>query len=176
MSRMIGGFTRGGLFSAVCLLGLVDAGAQAGEENVHGLWSGGDSLLEVQADGESLSMTIVAIRDAVYRPDESLGEPGRPRHDDNNPDTALRGRPLVGLELLSGYAWNGRRWEGKIYDPESGNTYSSRMERDGGRLKMRGYIGVPMLGRTQHFERVESCAEPVQEMLAASKADLALCD
>lgn len=176
MSRMIGGFTRGGLFSAVFLLGLADAVAQPGEESVNGLWSSGGSLLEVQADGESLSMIIVAIRDAVYLPDETLGEPGSPRHDDNNPEPALRDRPLVGLELLSDYAWSGRRWEGKIYDPESGKIYSSRMERDGGRLKMRGYIGVPMLGRTQHFERVESCDEPVQEMLAVSKADLALCD
>ena len=80
------------------------------------------------------------------------------------------------MELLSDYRWTGKRWEGKIYDPASGNTYSSRMEPDGERLKMRGYIGVPMLGRTQFFERVESCGETVTQMLAVSEAELAFCD
>jgi len=156
-----------------CLL----AGAGwSNEAAVLGVWSGGDSLVEVTATGESLSMRVLAIRDAVYLPDESLGEPGSPRRDDNNPDPALKSRPLVGMELLSGYRWTGKRWEGKIYDPGSGNTYSSRMEPDGSRLKMRGYIGMPMLGRTQYFDRVENCEPSVAEMVAASEAELAYCD
>ena len=146
------------------------------EAAVLGVWSGGDSLVEVTRTGEGLSMRVLAIRDAVYLADEGLGEPGSPRRDDNNPDTALTGRLLVGMELLSGYRWTGKRWEGKIYDPGSGNTYSSRMEPDGKRLKMRGYIGVPMLGRTQYFDRVENCEASVAEMIAASEANLAFCD
>jgi hypothetical protein len=132
--------------------------------------------MRVEIQGERLSMTVIAIRDATYGADEAVGEPGAPRRDDNNPDPDLRARQLVGMELLEDYRWTGRRWEGKIYDPESGNTYSSRMERDGVRLKMRGYIGTPLLGRTRHFEPVEVCSEPVAGMLAASSSDLALCD
>ncbi len=41
---------------------------------------------------------------------------------------------------------------------------------------MRGYIGVPMLGRTQYFEPVQGCEPAVAEMLAASATELALCD
>lgn len=150
--------------------------ADDGQASVAGIWSGGDSLMEVSIQGDRLSMKVVAIREAVYRADEVGGQPGTPRRDDNNPDPALQDRLLVGLELLEDYRWTGRRWEGKIYDPESGNTYSSRMERDGDRLKMRGYIGMPMLGRTRHFEPVQACDEPVSEMLAASSVELALCD
>ena len=155
---------------------LIAASAWSNESDVLGVWSGGDSLLEVSASGDSLSMKVLAIRDAVYLPDEGLGEPGSPRRDDKNPDPALKDRLLVGMELLADYRWTGKRWEGKIYDPESGNTYSSRMELDGERLKMRGYIGMPMLGRTQYFEPVADCAPAVAEMVAVSKADLEYCD
>jgi uncharacterized protein (DUF2147 family) len=143
---------------------------------VEGIWSGGDSLIMVTVRGESLSMTVLAIRDAVYGPDEGIGEPGTPRRDDKNPDPMQQNRLLAGLELLADYRWTGRRWEGKVYDPASGNTYSSRMQLDGNRLMMRGYIGMPMLGRTRYFDRVESCEAPVAEMVAASRAELALCD
>ena len=160
------------VFSTTVLTG----NAWSNEAAVLGIWSSGDSLVEVTATGETLSMKVLAIRDAVYLPDEGLGEPGSPRKDDKNPDPALRDRLLVGMELLSEYRWTGKRWEGKIYDPGSGNTYSSRMERDGLRLKMRGYIGVPMLGRTQLFEPVADCAPTVAEMVAASEVQLAFCD
>ena len=48
--------------------------------------------------------------------------------DENNPDPAKRSRPIVGLQLLLGMkpASDGR-WEGDIYNPENGKTYSSRM-------------------------------------------------
>ena len=77
----------------------------------------------------------------------------------------------MGLELLKNYRHTGKRWEGKIYDPESGNTYSSRMEVDkSGNLKMRGYIGMPMLGRTAIFEPLSLCKPHMQEMLSKSNA------
>lgn len=161
------------------LLTVLPTAAWSSDEDktaVTGIWSGGDSLMEVAVEGERLSMKVIAIREAVYGPDEGIGEAGAPRRDDNNPDPVRQDRLLVGLELLEDYRWTGRRWEGKIYDPESGNTYSSRMERDGDRLKMRGYIGVPMLGRTRHFEPVKACDEPVAEMLSASSVNLAFCD
>jgi uncharacterized protein (DUF2147 family) len=163
-----------GMFCA--MVWLLPGSAWSSESDVLGIWSGGDSLVAVTSDGGHLSMKVLAIRDALYLPDEKIGEPGTPRRDDNNPDPALQAQLLVGMELLSDYQWTGKRWEGKIYDPGSGKTYSSRMERDGARLKMRGYIGVPMLGRTQHFEPVEDCAPTVAEMVAVSNAELAFCD
>ncbi|MEM8766008.1 MAG: DUF2147 domain-containing protein [Pseudomonadota bacterium] len=169
---MIGRMTRGGLFSAMFCLSL----AHADESEVLGLWSGGDSLLEVAMGADGLSMRILALKDPFYGEEEGLGEPGAARRDDNNPDPTLQARPLVGMELLSGFRYTGKRWEGKIYDPGSGNTYSSRMELDGKRLKMRGYVGVPMFGRTQYFEPIADCSAPVLAMVRESEAELALCD
>lgn len=45
--------------------------------------------------------------------------------DVNNPDPVLRKRKLVGLPILTGFVADGKKWRGKIYDPESGKTYRS---------------------------------------------------
>lgn len=48
--------------------------------------------------------------------------------DENNPDPAKRSRPIMGLQLLMSMkpASDGR-WNGDIYNPENGKTYTSRM-------------------------------------------------
>lgn len=56
---------------------------------------------------------------------------GNHLRDSSNPDAALRGRPLVGLPFLLNFKPTGRpeRWTGgTIYDPDSGKSYSSKME------------------------------------------------
>ncbi|MBI3199422.1 MAG: sterol desaturase family protein [Rhodospirillales bacterium] len=69
------------------------------------------------ADTSGLCGTIRWLWDAV-------DEKGRPRLDAQNADTALRTRPLLGLSILSGLTRspNGS-WEGRIYNPEDGQTY-----------------------------------------------------
>ena len=65
-----------------------------------------------------------------------------------------------------------------IYDPESGKVYDSTMR--GGRddkLRMRGYIGMPMFGRTETFQPLRACTAAIRTMLAASTLQLeAGCD
>jgi uncharacterized protein (DUF2147 family) len=81
----------------------------------------------------------------------------RPDRDVKNPDPALRDRLLTGLELFRGFSYDGDgRWTGgTIYDPNSGKTYRCIITWvDKNTLKVRGYIGVPMLGRTETWNRV----------------------
>ncbi|CAN7404931.1 DUF2147 domain-containing protein [Phenylobacterium sp. LjRoot225] len=54
---------------------------------------------------------------------------GQPRRDKRNPDPALRRRPILGLTIIRDFRPAGPgRWEGgKIYDPKSGKTYTSKM-------------------------------------------------
>jgi uncharacterized protein (DUF2147 family) len=48
--------------------------------------------------------------------------------DENNPDPAKRNRPIMGLQLLLGMKpGSDGRWDGDIYNPENGKTYTSRM-------------------------------------------------
>lgn len=70
-----------------------------------------------------------------------------------------KNQPKIGLEIIRGgkKAEGKDVWEGgKILDPENGKEYSLRLTPiDGGRkLEVRGYIGAPILGRTQVWNRI----------------------
>jgi len=78
------------------------------------------------------------------------------RLDVHNPEPQRRSQPLLGQVILQGMraagddSWSG----GSIYDPDSGRTYHCAIELlDPNRLKLRGYLGVPMLGRSQIWTR-----------------------
>jgi uncharacterized protein (DUF2147 family) len=71
-----------------------------------------------------------------------------------------RGKKMLGLVILTGLKQQGQGasaiWSGgKILDPDSGKIYDVKLElADGGRtLKVRGYLGVALLGRTQRWQR-----------------------
>ena len=67
-------------------------------------------------------------------------------------------KPLIGLNVLTGQQEKDGKYEGgKIYDPKSGKTYSAKAElANGGKsLKVRGFMGVSVLGRTQTWQRVD---------------------
>ncbi len=79
-----------------------------------------------------------------------------PRKDTKNPDPALQSRDVLGIELLTDFTYeNGNYKGGKIYDPESGKTYDCKMNLVGDNLKVRGYIGISLFGRTETFERIQ---------------------
>jgi uncharacterized protein (DUF2147 family) len=82
---------------------------------------------------------------------------GKPKTDVKNPEESLRTRPELGLELLKNFTFDGDNvYEGgTIYDPKSGKTYSCKMTLNGKKLKIRGYIGVSLFGRTEEWTRVE---------------------
>jgi uncharacterized protein (DUF2147 family) len=84
-------------------------------------------------------------------------EQGKPKTDKNNPDPALRSRPDLGLELLKDFTYDGDNIYsgGTVYDPKNGKTYSCKMTLEGNSLKIRGYVGISLLGRTVTFTRVK---------------------
>ncbi len=62
---------------------------------------------------------------------------------------------IEGMVIVEGLELNGKTWEeGTILDPKSGKTYSCYItfENDN-TLKVRGYIGFSLLGRTQKWIR-----------------------
>lgn len=63
--------------------------------------------------------------------------------DTENPDEAQRARPLIGLKMLYGFEAKKDQWKkGRIYDPETGKTYGSRLRRlEDGTLQVKGCIG-----------------------------------
>jgi len=74
-------------------------------------------------------------------------------------DGPHKNQPIIGMTILTGMQkGDGREYAGgRIIDPASGKIYKSVMtlSENGKKLDVRGYIGMPMLGRTQIWERVE---------------------
>ena len=71
-----------------------------------------------------------------------------------------KGKPKIGMEIIrGGKKLDGKDvWEeGKILDPEKGTDYRLRLTMvDGGKkMEVRGYVGTPLLGRTQTWVRAE---------------------
>ena len=114
-------------------------------EGVLGYWStDAGSVLQVEPCGESVCIRIVAI---------SQGAPGV--LDEENPDPALRTRPLCHLTVGSELKLTdpNHAEDGKIYDPISGKTYQSELSSSGDTLSLRGYIGFKAFGRSETWKR-----------------------
>jgi len=68
--------------------------------------------------------------------------------------TPLKGRPLIGLRILWDLQKGSDQWSGgKILDPDNGKIYKCSISLDGKKLKVRGFIGFSLLGRTQYWLR-----------------------
>lgn len=96
----------------------------------------------------------------LSEPDFPPGDPeaGRPKSDRLNPDPQLRGRPILGMSLMEGLRYEAGVWrDGRIYDPETGKTYRCNIRlADDGTLRLRGFIGVSLFGRSTVWSPVSS--------------------
>lgn len=71
---------------------------------------------------------------------------------------AKKNVPLVGLQILWGFHADGNSWTGgQVLDPETGKVYraSLALEDGGKQIRLHGYIGIPLFGRTEHWMRAE---------------------
>jgi uncharacterized protein (DUF2147 family) len=83
-----------------------------------------------------------------------VGDDGKPRHDQENPNPARRGDPLMGMQVLRDFRQVAAgRWSGgKVYDPNTGKTYDSKMRINAdGTLKLEGCVLV--ICRAQTWKR-----------------------
>jgi uncharacterized protein (DUF2147 family) len=123
-----------------------------------GFWRNDDATFEIFDNQGKLSGKIVALKEAQT-------SEGKQKLDIHNPDPSKRERPIVGLVFMSGFSRKSDvRWEdGTIYDPKTGNTYSGSMELEGPEtIKVRGFVGISLMGRTDVWIRVRS-SEPSQK-------------
>ncbi len=135
---------------AVPAAALLLAGA-AWAQSPAGAWNTGESHVEIYECGALLCGRIIAL-------DEPLDADGKEKTDKNNPDPALRSRPIIGMDLVAGFSRKSdREWVGgTIYDPRDGKTYKCRMTvQDDGTLEVRGYVGLPLFGKTVVWTRIE---------------------
>lgn len=92
-----------------------------------------DSVVEIGPCGGGLCGRIARIL---------APQPKGPARDENNPNPALRTRPILGLTILSGFKDIGSQWQGSIYDPRAGKTYKSFLTlKPDGTLQVKGCVG-----------------------------------
>jgi uncharacterized protein (DUF2147 family) len=122
------------------------------QDPAEGVWlvQGGDAKVRIGACAGAPAQLCGVI---VWM-DAPRDEQGQPKHDAHNPDPALRGRPLLGLQMISGFHATGPgQWEGgRIYDPHNGTSYDSKLRvAEDGRLKVSGCVSF--LCKTQTWTR-----------------------
>ncbi len=133
----------------IASLVLFFAGATATSSPLLGNWTTPNhSVVHVfSCDPSTLCIRLVKI-----------GPQDKPSVDVNNPNPSDQHRPLCGLLIGHGFEADGPQHakDGQIYDPESGKTYSAEITQDGDQLKLRGYVGISLFGRTETWHRDSS--------------------
>lgn len=127
--------------SALSCLPAMPAGAQGmPSANPIGTWltEGGHGVIRIAPCEQGLCGAIVGMD---LKPGEAM-------------PTDRAGHPQCGLTILfaSANTQDGIT-KGRITDPRDGKTYDAQIWIDGdGRLHLRGYIGIPLLGATQTWQ------------------------
>jgi uncharacterized protein (DUF2147 family) len=137
------------------LMATIARGAEA--NGILGIWKTelDESKVEIYRCGEKFCGIIIWLKNPNYA-DSRDGAVGTPVIDRKNPNPASRNRPIIGLQILDGFtAEDGKTWGGgTCYDPKSGKTYRGKIHQAApDRLELRGYIGIPLFGRSSVWTR-----------------------
>ena len=136
-----------GVVLTVCYLPL----ALAASQSVVGTWTTIDdktgekrAVVTISESGGQLSGVI----DKVYP------QPGDTGICHECPG-AFKGKKIQGMRFVWGLKdqGNGEWGGGSIIDPHSGKIYRAKMNLEGNKLLVRGYVGISLLGRTQTWVR-----------------------
>lgn len=104
------------------------------------------SIVEIYERSGKIYGKIIDILDAEKKKNLCVNCPG----DDKN-------KPVLGLVIIKGLIKDGSEYNsGKILDPTTGKVYKCFLALEGNsKLKVRGYIGISLFGRTQTWTRVK---------------------
>ncbi|WP_338814915.1 DUF2147 domain-containing protein [Bernardetia sp. Wsw4-3y2] len=141
------------LFSIICLV--FSFTSSSPNQTILGKWK----TIDDETKKPSSIIEIYEVNGKVHGKLIELLQEGR---DENSLCTECSGKrknqKILGMEIL----WDlkkesDKEWEdGEILDPNNGKTYSCQVELESNdKLKVRGYIGFSLMGRTQYWYRVK---------------------
>ena len=130
--------------------------AWADELSPVGLWKNID-------DVSGKPKALIRISDNKGELEGRIEKLFRPADQEQNPkcercEGVNKDQPIIGMQFMSGLKKSGDEYTGgQILDPDNGKVYKSKLTliEGGKKLNVRGYIGIPMLGRSQVWVRQE---------------------
>lgn len=120
-------------------------------QTIFGTWNSFDevtnnveSVIEIYKKSDKAYAKIINITDPEKRAASCINCKGNRKYE-----------PILGMNILSGLKKSGEEWSGgKILDPKSGKEYKCYIKLiDKNTLKLRGYIGLSVFGRTAIWKR-----------------------
>ncbi|MES2182622.1 MAG: DUF2147 domain-containing protein [Pseudomonadota bacterium] len=144
------------LLFAMIVFALVSTSGLAHQASPVGLWKSID-------DNTSKAKALIRITESDGELKGRIENLFQEKNEEANPkctkcDGAYKDQPVIGMMVLSGMKQDGEDYSsGQILDPDNGKIYSCKLTLlDGGKkLKVRGYIGIRWLGRTEIWLREE---------------------
>lgn len=139
------------LFSLVVFFAMI---SNAQSQNVLGKWKTVDdetgeakSIVEVYEKGGKVYGKVVEILRAEHKKDVCVKCEG-----------AEKNKPILGMIIISGLKKEDAEYNGgTVLDPENGKKYKCYITLESAdKLKLRGYIGLSIMGRTQYWTRVRN--------------------
>ena len=141
---------------------LVATSASAQQSGVMGTWltESGVAQVRLQPCPDAKNGPLCGHIVGLINPKGPNGQVVAPdaATDFRNENASLRGRKVIGMPLIWGFKKGSEPntfEEGKIYNGEDGKTYSANISlQPDGKLRLRGYVGTPLFGKTQLWTRV----------------------
>ena len=116
------------------------AHAQASDPSGTYLSESGETRVRIARCGQAYCGTITSVQGDVK--------------DANNPDPALRGRNLVGVQMISNITPSGEGFTGQLYNYKDGKTYSGKMSFQGKAMQLSGCVFGGLICRSQTWTKV----------------------
>jgi uncharacterized protein (DUF2147 family) len=138
--------------AAYCIF-LLFAGIQTGQaQSITGKWKTFD---DETGDAKSI-VEIYEKNGKIYGKIIEILEKGKEDKTCDKCKGSKKDKPVKGMVIIEGLSKDGDNWEdGTILDPRNGKEYKCRISLENSdKLKVRGYLGVSLLGRTQYWTRI----------------------
>jgi len=116
------------------------AHAQAQDPSGTYLSESGETRVRIAKCGQAYCGTIVSVQGDAK--------------DMNNPDARLRGRSLVGVQMISNLKPSGEGFTGQLYNYKDGKTYTGKMTFAGKAMLLSGCVLGGLICRSQTWSKL----------------------
>ena len=139
-------------FTLITLVLLCSGTISLQAQSIFGEWK----TIDDETGNEKSIVEVYQENGKAYAVIKQLLEKGKENKVCENCKGTNKNKPIKGMVIINGLSKDGSEWNGaKILDPKTGKEYKCYITlEDNNKLKVRGYIGFAIIGRTQYWTRV----------------------